>query len=616
MHLKHLFISLIFLGLATLKAQQNKVHDSLFAIYRSLPNDTTKVNILHELQFSILYNNAELAKKYSEEQLMLATKLEFTRQIGKAYYNLAAAQKILGEKDSARINNTKAKNIFTEIGSIKNAIFANRSIAILDYEKGDLEKALSATKKNIEDRKAIKDTNGIAQEYKFIATIYESKGNLERSYDYSIKAIDMFKKTDDSLGLADAIYGIASIESGLGNYLKSIKHAQEALPIYEVYNDKLYQALTLGHIGGNFSNLKRYDKALIHLTKALRLAQEVKAPVFEGLVLRDLGNTYAGLDDFRKAENFLKQAIDLGEKNKRPEDVMSSSNSLGELYNENNLAYKALPYLNKAISLSDSLGVPASLTRAYRLRSSAHQKLKQFEMALEDYKLFKTIADSVYTLEKTKEIEKLRTIYETEKKEQQIKNQKNEIDLLNIKGRVNKLQRLLLGLGLLLALISTYAFYVRNKRNKLAKDNAQADLEYKTKELTTHALHLAKKNEVLSDLKAKAKALKADADADPGYQMLIQTINFDLQDDNNWENFSRYFEEVHKDFNAKAKEQFPNITSNDLRLMSLLKMNLSSKEIANILNISSDGIKKARQRLRKKMGIASNASLEAIVIAI
>ncbi|MCC1485400.1 helix-turn-helix transcriptional regulator [Winogradskyella immobilis] len=117
-------------------------------------------------------------------------------------------------------------------------------------------------------------------------------------------------------------------------------------------------------------------------------------------------------------------------------------------------------------------------------------------------------------------------------------------------------------------------------------------------------------------MKQKAKVLKQDADADPGYQMLIQTINFDLQDDNNWENFSRYFEEVHKKFNTKAQEQFPNITKNDLRLMALLKMNLSSKEIANILNISSDGIKKARQRLRKKMGLDSNQSLEATVINI
>jgi len=142
------------------------------------------------------------------------------------------------------------------------------------------------------------------------------------------------------------------------------------------------------------------------------------------------------------------------------------------------------------------------------------------------------------------------------------------------------------------------------------------DLEHKTKELTTHALHLAKKNEVLNDIKEKAKAAKAKAIGNGGYQTLIQTINFDLQDDNNWENFSKYFKEVHKGFNAKAQQQFPNITSNDLRLMALIKMNLSSKEIANILNISADGVKKARQRLRKKMDLDPTDSLESSIIAI
>ena len=127
-----------------------------------------------------------------------------------------------------------------------------------------------------------------------------------------------------------------------------------------------------------------------------------------------------------------------------------------------------------------------------------------------------------------------------------------------------------------------------------------------TKELTTHALHLVKKNEVLNTIKEKAKVFKADANAGTGYQTLIQTINFDIQDDNSWGDFSRYFEEEHKDFNAKAQQQVPNITPNDLRLIVLIKMNLTSKEIANILNISANGIKKARQHLRKKNGIGIN----------
>lgn len=73
---------------------------------------------------------------------------------------------------------------------------------------------------------------------------------------------------------------------------------------------------------------------------------------------------------------------------------------------------------------------------------------------------------------------------------------------------------------------------------------------------------------------------------------------------------------MYKGFNAKVQQQYPNITSNDLRLMALMKMNLSSKEIANILNISGDGVKKARHRLRKKIGLEPTDSLEAIIISL
>ena len=120
----------------------------------------------------------------------------------------------------------------------------------------------------------------------------------------------------------------------------------------------------------------------------------------------------------------------------------------------------------------------------------------------------------------------------------------------------------------------------------------------------------------MEGLKQKAQELKEHEQSKTGYQQLIRTINFDLQDDNNWENFSRYFEEVHKDFNRNVKTKYPEVTANELRLMALLKMNLSSKEIANILNISPEGIKKARYRLRKKLDITTEESLQDIVLNI
>ncbi len=126
---------------------------------------------------------------------------------------------------------------------------------------------------------------------------------------------------------------------------------------------------------------------------------------------------------------------------------------------------------------------------------------------------------------------------------------------------------------------------------------------------------MAKKNEVLESVKQKAKALRAKEDAS-GYQELIKTINFDQQDDKNWESFTQYFEQVHKDFAVTVQNKYPEVTKNELRFMALIKMNMSSKEIASILNISNDGVKKARQRLRKKMSLAPDDSLENTVLSI
>jgi DNA-binding CsgD family transcriptional regulator len=91
---------------------------------------------------------------------------------------------------------------------------------------------------------------------------------------------------------------------------------------------------------------------------------------------------------------------------------------------------------------------------------------------------------------------------------------------------------------------------------------------------------------------------------------LIHTINHDLRLEDSWKTFSRSFEEVHPGFYDRARQRYHDLTFNELRILALLKMNLSYKEIANILNVSAEGVKKARYRLRKKLDLASEDSLQ------
>jgi tetratricopeptide (TPR) repeat protein len=312
----------------------------------------------------------------------------------------------------------------------------------------------------------------------------------------------------------------------------------------------------------------------------------------------------------------LKKSIQVYQDMDHATSLNETYGNLGSLYNKLNDPKTAITYLNRSIAISDSINSDHISAKAYLSRSESHSQLGAYKAALDDFMMYNRLNDSIFNTTKSKQIEEMRALFEIEQKEQEIALKEKEIESLEQKAEISNLQRILLGAALVLSLLGFYGLRQKIKRNKLERAKIQAELAFKKKELTTHALNLARKNEVLEALKQKAKELKQSETDSKGYAQLIRTINFDLQDDNKWENFSRYFEDVHKDFNGNVKRKYPDVTSNELRLMALLKMNLSSKEIANILNISSDGIKKARQRLRKKMRLSPEDSLETTVMAI
>ena len=412
---------------------------------------------------------------------------------------------------------------------------------------------------------------------------------------------------------------MGDIESGLANRQNAIDNYKQALDIYTEQNDKFYQSIVHADLGSIYLGLNNIAKAKEHFNSGLVLAREMNSPVSELRLLSSLGNIEVKAENYDKGISYYKSALLLAEKNERKSDHAQILYEIAEVELLKNSFKSALEFANKGLSISKSIKEPATVSFLYKLRSKIFEKQNKLAKAMDDYKSYETIKDSLFTIEKSLQIEELRAIYDTEKKEQQIAQQETEISLLEEKEKTSRLQKIGLGGGLgLSALALGFAFFgfrQKTKRNRLEKEKVEAELEFKKKELTTHALQLAKKNETLENLKQKANELKT-SEVQNGYQQLITAINFDLQDDNNWENFSRYFEEVHKDFNSNVANKYNDITPNELRLMALLKMNLSSKEIANILNISSNGIKKARQRLRKKMHLSTTESLESAILSI
>jgi len=140
---------------------------------------------------------------------------------------------------------------------------------------------------------------------------------------------------------------------------------------------------------------------------------------------------------------------------------------------------------------------------------------------------------------------------------------------------------------------------------KLKNEKLQDEIQSKTRELSSSTMNIIKKNEILNAIKDELGDVKNDAKIKP----VIKIINKNLTNTGDWNMFQEAFNNADSDFLKKIKTIHPNLTPNDLRLCAYLRVNLSSKEIAPLLNISPRSVEIKRYRLRKKIELLHGKSL-------
>lgn len=140
---------------------------------------------------------------------------------------------------------------------------------------------------------------------------------------------------------------------------------------------------------------------------------------------------------------------------------------------------------------------------------------------------------------------------------------------------------------------------------KFKNEQLQKDIENKNRELAISTMSTIRRNKFLGSIKDSLK----DEESSPKVRAVIRTIDRNLNNDDDWKFFEEAFNNADKDFLKKVKQIHPSLTHNDLRLCAYLRLNLSSKEIAPLLNISSRSVEIKRYRLRKKMELEHKQSL-------
>ena len=289
-----------------------------------------------------------------------------------------------------------------------------------------------------------------------------------------------------------------------------------------------------------------------------------------------------------------------------------------------------------------------------------------FQEAYQHFRSYSSTNESIYNQAKSRQIEEMNARFETEKKEQEINLLQEKLSLEKKRSilaeREEGVQRILKNVaiaGVLVIIVILILIFnrmrirkklyeqreelisARQKETTLALANEKlekeqlidrqklkeealksearisqieaeklkAELDHKNRELSSAALAAMQKNDLLAEIDKKVKELEKAATTDQDLRSIKHLVGENLNLNRDWENFRVHFESVHPDFYKKLSAQFSDLSQNDLKHCTYIKVKLSSKEIARIMNISPKSVQMSRYRLKKKFNLGPDQDL-------
>jgi len=395
----------------------------------------------------------------------------------------------------------------------------------------------------------------------------------------------------------------------------------KALEIFtEEKNERLMADAWL-NLGLAYKSSGNYTDAEYYFKKSLGFYQQNQVSFGMAVASNNLAQLFKAKGDFKKAMDWYGKSLDLIRQMHNTWAEAAVYLDLADIHYQQAHWEEALNDLNTSENLNSPENDPVLHSQIFHLYSRVYDTIHQDRLALDYFKRYTTLKDTLSSAEKMKVIEELNIRFETEKKVA-------ENELLKADIQVRKFRQWMLLAFALAALLTTILltgiFFLKRKQLIIKKNKAEQDaleaqdgLAKMTQELTSKALHMAGSAEKKAAFAEKLAALIPFVNEKglPVLQSLADEFNNPV-DDHLWEEFVKYFEKMHPAFLAKLVSGFPDLTPNDRKICAMIRINLSTKEIALMLNRSLRTIESAKYQVKKKLNLGDDQNLTSFLIAL
>ena len=598
-------------------SQNQEVIDSLLLELKKSKRDTSQTHILKGLWRAYIDNDVEIAIDYANKIIDLGDYLDNESTKSSGYQRLGIAYAYVSDYENSNINYKKALEAYIKFNAYSPRAAMQLNIAMNFSEMGQMDSALYYNELAAKNFKIAKDYPGVAVTHDVNSGIYLDKSFYQLSLKEAITAAKIHDSINDDFNLSLTNTVIATNYLNLKDTLLAEKYFKEGLDYFTKNHNARRMIDNMVHLADIYINKGEFTKAKTMLDSSLLINKKLISPLRLSSLFSSYGTYYEKQKQKDSAIFYVKRGLKISDSLKLPKFSCLNLLKLAQLYETVNIK-TSLDYVQKSMQIAKENNFLDHQKDGYLLLSNIHSQLNKYEAALDYYKSYKNVNDSIFNNETANKFSELKVIYETEKKEAEIALQQKEIKALNAEAKNQKLTKTIYGIGMFTFLAISgllyFGFKQRMKKNKIAREKQEEiykqEIEFKKKELASQTLHLVQKNTFIQELKDNLEKIKQSPELfKVEFRRLVMLLKKASAEDKDWEVFKSYFSEVRNNFDIKLKETYNDITEKEIRLASFLRMNLSTKEIASMLNVLPESVLKSKYRLKKKLGLEKDVEL-------
>lgn len=473
--------------------------------------------------------------------------------------------------------------------------------------------------------------------------IYGSMGQYDKAVEFYLEALNLYHAFNDKQNEGKVFNNLGLVYYRMDQIEKSLVYHRKAYHIWDSLDYRQGLGSSYTNLSYVYTKWNEYDTALDYLNHALDIYRDMGNLRREANTYINFGWVYMNIGEYEKALDYFNRSLPMSQKGGFMDIYTDGLNKKGWALNKLNRQEEALQVLKRGLELAVEIKDPSLINEINLQLTDVYSAIGDYQSALRYQQQWAAIKDSIFKDKSAEYIALFEVLFKTEAKEQQIE----------VLEEVNKRRTLLFQSAIVLAILflliivliySRYRIKVKyleqqrilreksleqkelqvaleKSKNEMLEaekklkeeenEKLQLDIQHRHSELSFVTLHLYQKNESLIQLFEEFDRLQKEADADMKQKIrkLKQVISRNLNLDDDWNNFKMYFNQVHHGFLDRLKSNFSDLTSNDLRHCSYIRMNLSTKEISRLMNINPTSVQKSRVRLKKKLNLSHDNDL-------